>query len=298
METDRRRTDRHGLHGQMPRARLDGRPRRFGDTPAIRRVALCEVEESLARRRPTSSASRPRPRTGGADRQPASRRRLDHHAQRLACADGDRRAGGGQARMVRKADGASLGGRRAHGRGGARERQGRHPRLQLHPEPGSPLYRQTARRAGDRLGHAFPDRDGRGLHGRPRGAVLLAQRKERRLWRARRFRRPSDEPDLDAVRTARRGVRRDAQALCRPARRRAAAGRSRISTSPTALLRMRGGVSGAIQVSRCAWGRKGRLQLADFRRARARSSSTRSGSTRSASTSPTAAPRTRASPRC
>ena len=65
-----------------------------------------------------------------------------------------------------------------------------------------------------------------------------------------------------------------------------------------ALLRIRGGVSATIQVSRCAWGRKGRLQIADFRRAgRAR---LRPGAVQRGRRlpSPTAAPRTRASPRC
>ena len=53
----------------------------------------------------------------------------------------------------------------------------------------------------------------------------------------------------------------------------------------TALVRMEDGASGTIQVNRCAWGRKGRLQL-QLSASEARSLSTRSASTKSASMSP------------
>ncbi len=65
----------------------------------------------------------------------------------------------------------------------------------------------------------------------------------------------------------------------------------------TALLRMEDGASGTIQVSRSAWGRKGRMQLQIFGAA-ARSSSIRSGSTRSASISRRGRSTTRASGPC
>ena len=65
----------------------------------------------------------------------------------------------------------------------------------------------------------------------------------------------------------------------------------------TALLRMDGGASGTIQVSRSAWGRKGRCHCRRLGRA-ARSSSTRSASTRSASMSPMDPSRTKGSGRC
>ena len=81
----------------------------FGDAPAIRRVALCEVEESLARRRADEFGFK----TATADwkalvSNPRGRRRLDHRANRAPCADGHRRARGGQTCLVREADGASF----------------------------------------------------------------------------------------------------------------------------------------------------------------------------------------------
>ena len=183
---DRRRTDRHGLYGQMPRAGLDGRPRgvrRHADRSArhavrgrggaraaeSRRVRLRSLDRRLAR----------------ADRGPGRGGRFDHHPERLACADGDRGARSGQACVVRKADGAVARRFRAHGRGGARLGPRRHPRLQLHPEPGRPLHRQADQERRDRLPHPFSSRNGRGLHGRFRGALFLAQPGEFRLWRAR-----------------------------------------------------------------------------------------------------------------
>ena len=45
-------------------------------------------------------------------------------------------------------------------------------------------------------GQPCPHRDGRGLHGRSGGAVLLEERGVIGPWRARRFRRASAEPDL------------------------------------------------------------------------------------------------------
>ena len=102
----------------------------FDDTPIVRRVMLCEVEEGLARRRADEfgfEASTDDWRALIAD--PASRRRFDHDAQRAACADGDRGARSGQACVVRKADGAVARRFRADGGGGARLGPGRHPRL-------------------------------------------------------------------------------------------------------------------------------------------------------------------------
>ena len=147
--------------------------------------------------------------------------------------DGDRGARGRQARLVREADGGVACGRRAHARSGARLRTRRRARLQLHPEPGDPPHAPHPRRGADRRGQSCPRRDGRGFHGRSGGAVLLEERGLVRPRRARRFRRPSAEPDLGPSRRRAPGLRPHGEALCRPARSPAAGGgRSRPTTSP------------------------------------------------------------------
>ena len=87
---------------------------------------------------------------------------------------------------------------------------------------------------------------------------------QRRLWRPRRFRRPPVEPDLDPDRPPKRGLRRNEQALPRPSRRRRTPGgrdlRHRDRAPEDGGRRRRA----TIQVNRCAWGRKGRLQLQLF----------------------------------
>ena len=87
-------------------------------------------------------------------------------------------------------------------RGGARVRQGRGARLQLHPEPDDPPDPAPPRRGPDRRRQSCARRDGRGFHGRSGGALLLEERGLVGPWRVGRFRRPSLEPDLRSVRRA------------------------------------------------------------------------------------------------
>lgn len=102
----------------------------FGDTPIVRRVALCEADEGLARRRAeefgfeTSTADWP-----GAYCRSCGRSGFDHDAQRPARAHRDRSSRIGQACLVREADGAQFLGCRTHGDGGSHERECRHTRL-------------------------------------------------------------------------------------------------------------------------------------------------------------------------
>ena len=79
----------------------------FGDVPLIERVALCDVEAGHAAR--VGGGLRLRPLDHGLARPPrgpCDRPRLGHLAERAAPRDGGGGAGGGQARLVREADGA------------------------------------------------------------------------------------------------------------------------------------------------------------------------------------------------
>ena len=128
---------RHRLHGQVPCARVERRcagVRRCG-APASSPCWRSERRSSPSARR-ASSASRAPPDDWRIARRRSGRRcGLHHHAQRLPSRDGDRGAGGGQACLVREADGDAACRCRADARGRARLRQGRGARLQLHPEP-------------------------------------------------------------------------------------------------------------------------------------------------------------------
>ena len=183
---DRRRSDRHRLHGQVPCAGLDRR------SCGVRRRAARPESHAVRGRRGARAATGRRVRLRGSDRRLAGidRRsgrgsRLDHHAQRLARANGDCGARSWQARMVREADGAFARGRRADGGRGPRLRPGRDPRLQLYPEPGHPDHRQADEERYDRPAHPFPPRNGRGLHGRrARRRSLGAARQARAMARS------------------------------------------------------------------------------------------------------------------
>ena len=98
--------------------------------------------------------------------------------------------------------------------------------------PVDPAYPEAARRGRHRRGQPCPHRDGRGLHGRSRGAVPAAPRGGQRLWRARRFRRASAVADLHAVRRRRARHVRHGQALSDAHDAGAASARSRSTTSP------------------------------------------------------------------
>ena len=79
----------------------------------------------------------------------------------------------------------------------------------------------------DRRRQSFAHRDGRGLSRRSRPAAFLAQRRVGRLWRARRFRRPSAEPDCDPVRPPDRAFSAKCRSPMPTGRTRAAAARSK-----------------------------------------------------------------------
>ena len=161
----------------------------FGDVPDVRLVHLGEMNEDLARAKAAEFGfAKVFRRLAQGRRRSRCRRRLDHHAEQVPPGDGDRSTRRRQACLVREADGAQPGRRRKDACGGEGLRQGRGARLQLHPESGDPAHQETARRRRDRRRQPCPHRDGRGFHGRSRGAVPAAPRGGQRLWRDRRLR--------------------------------------------------------------------------------------------------------------
>ena len=265
----------------------------FGDAPVVRRVALCEVEEGLARRRadefgfetsttdwkalvadPTVDVVSITTPTGL------------HAPMAIAALEAGKHV------WCEKPMAPALADAERMARGRARERQGRDPRLQLHPEPRDPLHRKAFEARRNRQGHAVPRRDGRGLHGRSGGAVLLAQRRELRPRRARRFRRPPDEPRCDPDRHAARGVRRIGQAFRRPPGRSGAARGRNVRHRDRAPAHGRRGV-GNDPGQPLPPGAARAASSSRFSARAGRSFSIRSVSTRSASISPTDRRRTR-----
>ena len=158
----------------------------FGDTPVVRRVVLCEVEEGLARRRAdefgfeTSTADWRALVADPASTSSRSRRPNAWHAPMAIAA-----LEAGKHVWCEKPMAPALGDAERMAAAARAAGRGRDPRLQLHPEPRRPLHRQTLEERRDRPAHPFSRRNGRGLHGRRGGAVFLAQRAKRRLRRSR-----------------------------------------------------------------------------------------------------------------
>jgi hypothetical protein len=157
----------------------------FGDTPVVRRVALCEVDEGLARRRADEFGFE----TSTADwKALVSHTAVDvvsittpnawHAPMAIAALEAGKHVWCEKPMAPSLADAEHMA---AAARASGKVRD---PWLQLHPEPGDPLHRQAPRQGRGRPRHAFPHRDGRGLHGGRRGAVLVAEREVRRLRRA------------------------------------------------------------------------------------------------------------------
>ena len=123
----------------------------FGDGPVVRRVALCEVEEGLARRRADEFGFET---STGDWRALVADPAVDvvsittptglHAPMAIAALEAGKHV------WCEKPMAPVPRRRRAHGRRRAGERQGRDPRLQLHPEPGGPLYRQASEARRDR----------------------------------------------------------------------------------------------------------------------------------------------------
>ena len=179
MEHDRRRTDRHGLHGQVPCARLDGRAggfrRRAGRAarravrgrggpraPARRRIRLRGLDRRLA----------------GAGRRPGGRRRLDHDAKRLHAPMAIAALEAGKHVWCEKPMAPALAD--AERMAAAARAAGRVAILGYNyiQSPAIRYIGKLLKSGAIGPAHPFPPRDGRGLYGRRRGAVLLAQRGE------------------------------------------------------------------------------------------------------------------------
>ncbi len=123
----------------------------FDDTPIVRRVMLCEVEEGLARRRAdefgfeaSTDDWRALIADPGVEVVSITTPNALHASMAIAALEAGKHV------WCEKPMAPSLEEFRAHGRGSARLGPRRHPRLQLHPEPGHPLHRQADQERRDR----------------------------------------------------------------------------------------------------------------------------------------------------
>ena len=240
----------------------------FGDGPVVRRVALCEVEEGLARRRADEFGFE----TATADwKALVSNPAVDvvsittptglHAPMAIAALEAGKHVWCEKPMAPSLAEAERMAGRRA------RERQGRDPRLQLHPEPGGPLHRQASEAGAIGRVTQFRVEMDEDFMADPEAPFSWRSEANSGLGALDDF---AVHP-MSLISTL-FGMPSEAfgelgKPYPRPAGRR---GRRAVENYDiaTALLRMDGGASGAIQVSRSAWGRKGRIAAPDFRRAR------------------------------
>ena len=241
----------------------------FGDTPVVRRVMLCEVEEGLARRRAdefgfeTSTDDwRALIADPGVDVVSITTPNALHAPMAIAALEAGKHV------WCEKPMAPSLDDVRAHGGGGARDRPGRHPRLQLHPEPGRPLHRASSSRSDaiGRLTHFRVEMD----------EDFMADAEAPFSWRSEASSGYGALDDfavhpLSLIATLIGAPSEVFGEMSKPYPDRPdGGGRREVETFDiaTALFRMADGASGTIQVSRCRLGPQGPPAIAGFRRPR------------------------------